>query len=585
MPQQRARAFSRWQTSSTRHSDSVERSAPAAFTAARRAHTLEPNTSSSSQSAAMASPKDKNEEEILERIAALYGQLDDIRDQRREVHTVGTEDGPRVVLVTRRLPRDRRRGQRVPDTMDQALSNFRQVTASGRDVYWVGSPVTQMQTPTEQRALRDQLLREQRYAPVFLDAKRERLFYDGFCKRVLWPLFHSSPPTTEDTVTRARAVNYEEEDRDDDDTMWNAYVGANQAFADVIRDVAQDGDLIWIQDYHFMLLPRMLRQLSPDSKLGFFLHVPFPSSELYRTLPFREEILRGLLAADLLGFQTYDYARHFLSSCEMVLGLETAPDHVEHEGHLTRVCVCPVGIEPEVVKARSLASPTLAAIRRLEGQLQGRALFLGVDTLDPTKGLVHKFLAFEDLFSQHPELADELVFVQVVLGAGGAANLKPEDRLEGKLITRTTSERKNKPTGRLELDVVEQKTSKGVFSTLERQLHAMVSRINSQYATLDFEGPVQYFGADAKTPPGEATLAALFALADVLVITPIRSRSVWKSTSESGYLGTAAMFSAQTRTQRPSDTVDRLERAAPRSDHERAQIEGRLKFDFLTGTG
>jgi len=206
----------------------------------------------------------------------------------------------------------------------------------------------------------------------------------------------------------------------------------------------------------------------------------------------------------------------------MVLGLETAPDHVEHEGHLTRVCVCPVGIEPEVVKARSLASPTLAAIRRLEGQLQGRALFLGVDTLDPTKGLVHKFLAFEDLFSQHPELADELVFVQVVLGAGGAANLKPEDRLEGKLITRTTSERKNKPTGRLELDVVEQKTSKGVFSTLERQLHAMVSRINSQYATLDFEGPVQYFGADAKTPPGEATLAALFALADVLVITPIR---------------------------------------------------------------
>ena len=200
----------------------------------------------------MASPKDKNEEEILERIAALYGQLDDIRDQRREVHTVGTEDGPRVVLVTRRLPRDRRRGQRVPDTMDQALSNFRQVTASGRDVYWVGSPVTQMQTPTEQRALRDQLLREQRYAPVFLDAKRERLFYDGFCKRVLWPLFHSSPPTTEDTVTRARAVNYEEEDRDDDDTMWNAYVGANQAFADVIRDVTQEGDLIWIQDYHFM---------------------------------------------------------------------------------------------------------------------------------------------------------------------------------------------------------------------------------------------------------------------------------------------------------------------------------------------
>ena len=469
----------------------------------------------------MATPKDKNEEEILERIASLYGQLDDIRDQRKEVSNIDRQDGPRVVLVTRRLPRDeRRRGQRVPDTMDQALSNFRQVTASGRDVYWVGSPVTHVQTAGEQRALRDQLLRDMKYAPVFLDAKRERLFYDGFCKRVLWPLFHSSPPTTEDTVMRApRHTNEAEEDRDDDDTMWAAYVGANQAFSDAVRDVTVEGDLIWIQDYHFMLLPRMLRQLEPNAKLGFFLHVPFPSSELYRTLSFREEILKGLLAADLLGFQTYDYARHFLSSCEMVLGLETAPDHVEHEGHLTKVCVCPVGIEPEVVKARSLASPTLAAIRRLEGQLQGRALFLGVDTLDPTKGLVHKLLAFEDLFSQHPELADELVFVQVVLGAGGAANLKPEVH-DGRLA-RTISGKSAKPTGRLELDVAP-KGSKGVFSTLERQLHAMVSRINSQYATLDFEGPVQYFGADAKTPPGEATLAALFALADVLVITPIR---------------------------------------------------------------
>ena len=121
----------------------------------------------------MASPKDKNEEEIFERIAALYGQLDDIRDQRREVHTVGTEDGPRVVLVTRRLPRDRRRGQRVPDTMDQALSNFRKVTASGRGRHGSAAPSRKCKRRRSSLALRDQLLREQRYAPVFLDAKRK----------------------------------------------------------------------------------------------------------------------------------------------------------------------------------------------------------------------------------------------------------------------------------------------------------------------------------------------------------------------------------------------------------------------------
>ena len=244
----------------------------------------------------MASPKDKNEEEILERIAALYGQLDDIRDQRREVHTVGTEDGQRVVLVTRRLPRDRRRGQRVPDTMDQALSNFRQVTASGRDVYWVGSPVTQMQTPTSSGGFAEIDYSENNATlPCFWMRSEKGLFYDGFCKRVLWPLFHSSPPTTEDTVTRARAVNYEEEDRDDDDTMWNAYVGANQAFADVIRDVCAGRRPDLDPGLSFYVVTAHAAAVVSDSKLGFFLHVPFPSSEQQVKLPFREEILRGLL--------------------------------------------------------------------------------------------------------------------------------------------------------------------------------------------------------------------------------------------------------------------------------------------------
>lgn len=219
-----------------------------------------------------------------------------------------------------------------------------------------------------------------------------------------------------------------------------------------------------------------------------------------------------------------------------VLGIETSPDHIEHEGHLTRVCVCPVGIEPDVVRARSLAAPTLGAIRRLEGQLQGRALFLGVDTLDPTKGprgprplltvaatpparivrralaatpmptaatagLVHKLLAFEELFAAHPELADELVFVQVVLGAGGpatddAANETPQGAVVAKPFNqRTDSARSGARQLRLDHEAAFQSKalrSRAVFSTLERQLHAMVSRINSQYATLDFEGPVQY---------------------------------------------------------------------------------------------
>ncbi|KAJ1454388.1 glycosyltransferase family 20-domain-containing protein [Pelagophyceae sp. CCMP2097] len=373
--------------------------------------------------------------------------------------------------------------------MDQALSNFRQVTV-GRETIWVGCPDITVSNAGDQRALRERLLRERRYAPVFIDAKKERLFYSGFCKRVLWPLFHSSPPTTEDTVQRASQPRVR--------IPRAAYVSTNQAFADVVRDVAHEDDLIWVQDYHFMLLPQMLRALNPSAKLGFFLHVPFPSSELYRMLPFREEILHGLLAADLLGFQTYDYARHFLSSCEMVLGIETSPDRIEHDGHVTRVCVCPVGIEPDQVRARASSPGAVAAMARLEHQLQGRSLMLGVDTLDPTKGLVHKFLAVEELFSNHPELADQLVFAQVVLKGGST-----DDVTAPGATGQTASPAEVPPERSLHAPVAlpptvlsgaqarrQAHSGSELFSTLERQLHAM--------------------------------LIALFSLADVLVVTPIR---------------------------------------------------------------
>lgn len=264
--------------------------------------------------------ENRSEAEILERIASLYAQLDELREKRRDdapSEKSGSVRGPRVVLVTRRLPRDalddHSSGHKPRlDAMDQAVCNFRQVAAGGRDVIWVGRPETGAHDIAgEERAIRDRLLRERRYAPVFLDAKRERLFYSGFCKRVLWPLFHSSPPTTRDTVARARQqpvqgqfcpfYKGDDDETDDAQQLWSAYVSVNRAYADVVHDVAAEGDLIWIQDYHFMLLPQMLRALDSDAKLGFFLHVPFPSSELYRMLPYRENILHGMLAADLLG--------------------------------------------------------------------------------------------------------------------------------------------------------------------------------------------------------------------------------------------------------------------------------------------
>ncbi|CAN0495598.1 unnamed protein product, partial [Ectocarpus sp. 8 AP-2014] len=124
---------------------------------------------------------------------------------------------------------------------------------------------------------------------------------------------------------------------------------ANQSFADTIQDVYRDGDLIWVHDYHLTMLPQMLRNVLPSAKIGFFLHLPFPSSEIYRILPYREQILEGILSSDIVGFQTYDYARHFLSTVESLLDANCSPQGVEHNGHFANVTICPVGIDPDAV--------------------------------------------------------------------------------------------------------------------------------------------------------------------------------------------------------------------------------------------
>ena len=122
-----------------------------------------------------------------------------------------------------------------------------------------------------------------------------------------------------------------------------AFERVREVFADAVQSLFEDNDMLWIQDYHFALLPQMVRTLLPKRNLpiGFFLHIPFPTSELYRTVKFREEILHGVLAADLIGFQTYEYARHFQSAVVRVLGLQSSHNGIDVDGHLARIAICP----------------------------------------------------------------------------------------------------------------------------------------------------------------------------------------------------------------------------------------------------
>ncbi|CAN0156188.1 unnamed protein product [Discosporangium mesarthrocarpum] len=260
----------------------------------------------------------------------MYSQLQKVRDGQEKATSLmdpvaSGHEKPRIILVSRKLPYKLElmglgRWRAEMSSADQALQNFR-VVHEKMDCVWVGWPGTFVH-PGQQRALCEQL-KDYRHVPIFLDHQQEERFYEGFCKTILWPLFHSSLPTTEDTIA-SHDVDSISEQRDEG-RLWLAYKSVNQTFADAIQGIYRDGDLIWVHDYHLTVLPQMLRNLLPRAKIGFFLHLPFPSSEIYRILPYREEILEGVLSSDMIGFQTYDYARHFLSTVESLLDAICSP--------------------------------------------------------------------------------------------------------------------------------------------------------------------------------------------------------------------------------------------------------------------
>ncbi|KAJ1987412.1 Trehalose-6-P synthase/phosphatase complex synthase subunit [Dimargaris cristalligena] len=265
---------------------------------------------------------------------------------------------------------------------------------------WIGWPG--LDFPEDDRRIIRSKLKERDCVPVFLHDDLAEMHYNGFSNSILWPLFHYHPGE----------ISFDED-------IWQAYQKANSLFADAICDIVQDGDLVWVQDYHLMLLPKMLRErMGPEKKnvkIGWFLHTPFPSSEIYRILPVRQEILLGVLSSDLLGFHTYDYARHFLSSCTRILGLSTMPNGVEFEGRMVHVGTFPIGIEPSKF-TEGLEKPSIQKrIAVLEEQFKDKIVIVGVDRLDYIKGVPQKIHGLEVFLEKHPEYQGKVVLVQVAV--------------------------------------------------------------------------------------------------------------------------------------------------------------------------
>ncbi|KAK1399198.1 Alpha,alpha-trehalose-phosphate synthase (UDP-forming) [Heracleum sosnowskyi] len=332
---------------------------------------------------------------------------------------------------------------------------------------WIGWAGVNVPDEAGQKAL-TKALAEKRCIPVFLDEEIVHQYYNGYCNNILWPLFHYIGLPQEDRLATTRSFQ----------SQFAAYKKANQMFADVVNEHYEEGDVVWCHDYHLMFLPKCLKEYNSKMKVGWFLHTPFPSSEIHRTLPSRSELLRAVLAADLVGFHTYDYARHFVSACTRILGLEGTPEGVEDQGRLTRVAAFPIGIDSDRF-IRALELPQVQEhIKELKERFSGRKVMLGVDRLDMIKGIPQKILAFEKFLEENAYWRDKVVLLQIAVP------------------TRT--------------DVPE-------YQKLTSQVHEIVGRINGRFGSLTAV-PIHHLDRSLDFH----ALCALYAVTDVALVTSLR---------------------------------------------------------------
>ncbi len=302
----------------------------------------------------------------------------------------------RPILVSNRLP--------VtigvdPNTGDQTLTHSVGGLVTGlRPLHessgglWVGYPGAE---PSEE--IRRQL-DESNLVPVDLDDADYHGYYDGYSNDAIWPLFHYF----------TEFGSYVPE-------QFEAYERVNRRFADVVCELAEPGDAVWVHDYHLMLLPQMLRDRGLDVRIGFFLHIPFPADETFRILPQRVEILRGLLGADLIGMHTYDYAYNYLRSVRRILGIEAQGGTVRMRDHNVRVEAHPLGIDTEEFSEKAYSQGAERFLTQLKRNVGDRHVILGVDRLDYTKGLLLKLQAFERLLERSPRWAERVLFLQLAV--------------------------------------------------------------------------------------------------------------------------------------------------------------------------
>jgi len=361
------------------------------------------------------------------------------------------------IIVANTLPvrRQRERGttrwQPAPGGLASALTPVARA-ADGAWVGWTGA------TGRLGRAFTHDGIR---MVPVPLSRHEVTAYYEGFCNGTIWPLFHGA----------VREPVYHR-------PWWSTYVAVNERFADMTAACASPGAVVWVQDYHLLLMPAMLRARRPDLRIGFFLHIPFPSEDLFPRLPWRRQVVDGMLGADVIGFQTSGAARHLQRLARRFADAEVQGNTVTVGGRTVLVDAFPISVDV----ARFERAASSAAVQARVGELRrtagrGRRVLLGVDRLDYTKGIDLRLKAYAELLTRRPEMATSTVLVQVAVPS--------RDRV-------------------------------AEYRRLQERVDAIVGRLNGEFGDVGVQ-PVNYVRRNLDF----AELVAMYQLADVMLVTPL----------------------------------------------------------------
>lgn len=329
--------------------------------------------------------------------------------------------------------------------------------------YWIGWPGIDHEhlNKKEINSIEKQLLKN-KFLPVFLKQEEIESYYQGFCNEIIWPLFHYF-------------VQYGIYDK----KFWESYVEVNEKFCEAVLKVADEGDYIWVHDYHLMLLPKLIRANLEKSNIGFFLHIPFPSSEIFRLIPWCKDIINGLLGSDLIGFHTYDYVRHFAESVRRILGYEHSLGQFFVGKRAVKIDTFPMGIDYEKFSTAHSKKGVQKHIKEIKESLSGNyKIILSIDRLDYSKGIPERLKAYDLFLKDNPEFKEKVLLILVA---------------------------------------VPSRTEVAHYRMLKSEVDTLVGHINGDHGTVSWS-PIHYLYRSFDFE----NLLAFYLIADVLFLTPLR---------------------------------------------------------------